>query len=176
MSKKIRLINGNFRSASIKPAGEVLTTVHFSAPFEQLVAEQLGIKNRVYARKADEDDADVRGYDLGIDWFGAQLVIRPRQATLDGKVKLEGKGTEFRVLELTKVNIKRHKDDEQMLITFQATLIDDDAKMQQLIHSVKKDGIDIDITPPSKKAAEEAADQMRLISKEQAQDTAEEND
>lgn len=175
-SKKVKLLNANFRSASIRLSSEALTTVHFSAPFEQLVADQLGIKDRIYKKKADEDEPDMRGYDIGIDWYGAMLNIRPRQGTLDGKAKIDGKGTDFRVLQLNEVTVKRHKDDEQMLISFRVILLDDDAAMHQLIHAVKKDGIDIDITPAAKKAAEEASNQLRLISKEQAAETAEDAD
>lgn len=176
MARKIKLLNANFRSASIKLGSEALTTVHFSAPFEQLVAEQLGVKDRVYKKKQDEDEPDMRGYDVGIEWFGPTIIIRARQATLDGKAKIDGKGTDFRLLKLADVKIKRHKDDEQMLVSFNVTLLDSDAAMHQLMHAVKKDGIDIDIIPPSKKSAFEALDQLRLISKEQAADTAEDAD
>jgi hypothetical protein len=176
MAKRIRLLSANFRSASIKLGAEAMTTVHISAPFEQLVAEQMGVKDRVYKKKADEDEPDMRDYGVGIEWYGPQIVIRPKQGTLDGKARTDGPGSTFRLLKLSDVRIKRHKDDEQMLVSFNATLLDSDAQMHQLIHAVKKDGIDIDIIPPSKKAAAEASDQMRLISKEQAADTAEEND
>lgn len=172
MAKKTKLLNANIRSASMKLGAEVLTTVHFSAPFNPDVAEQLGVKDRVYKRKADPDDPDVRGYDLGIDWYGPMLTLRARQGTLDGKAKIDGKGSDFRVLRLHKVTIKQHADDEQMLISFQVILIDSDAAMHQLIHGIKKEGVDIDIAPAAKKAAVEASNQLRLISKEQADDTA----
>jgi hypothetical protein len=175
MAKKIKLLNANFRSWSGKFGGDALTTVHISAPFEQLVAEQLGVKERVYARKKDEDDPDVRGFDLGIDWYGPGLNFLPVQGTLDGKVKTD-KGVFIRPLRLTAVTIKRHKDDEQMLVSFAVTMLDGDAEMHQLLHAVKKSPINIEITPPSKAAAKQAEDQLRLISREQAEDTAEEND
>ena len=176
MAKKIKLLNANFRSWSGKFGSEAMTTVHVSAPFEQIVAEQLGVKERVYARKKDEDDPDVRGFDLGIDWYGPLLTIQPKQATLDGAVKISGKGISVRPLRLFAVNIKRHKDDEQMLLSFNFLVLDRDGIVHGLLHSIKKDGVDIEIAPPSKKASEEASDQLRLISKEQADDTAEEAD
>jgi len=176
MARKTKLLNANFRSASFKLSSEVLMTVHCSAPFNPDIAEQLGVKDRVYKRKSDPEDPDVRGYDLGIDWYGPMVTFRARQGRLDGKAKIDGKGSDFRVLRLHKVTIKQHADDEQMLISFQIILIDSDAAMHQLIHGIKKDGVDIDIVPAAKKAAADASNQLRLISKEQADDTAEAND
>ncbi len=173
MAKKTKLINANFRSASVKLGSEALTTVHFSAPFNPDVAEQLGVKDRVYKRKADEDEPDMRGYDVGIDWYGPMVTIRARQGTLDGKAKISGDGTSFRVLRLYKMTIKRHADDEQMLLSFQVILIDENSVMNELIRTIKKEGMDIDITPAAKKAAADASNQLRLISKEQADDTSE---
>jgi len=86
------------------------------------------------------------------------------------------KGVFIRPLRLSGVNIKRHKDDEQMLVSFAITMLDAEAEMHQLLHAVKKSPINIEITPPSKAAAKEAEDQLRLISREQAEDTAEEAD
>jgi hypothetical protein len=160
MARTIKLLGANFRSWSGRFASEGITTVHISAPFEQVVADAFGIKDRVYLKK-DAEEPDMRGYELGIEWYGANVTIRPKQGTLNEKVKIDGPGVSFRVLRLHDVKIRRHKDDEQMLLSFNIVLLDEDAKMHGLLHAIKKDPMDLDIQPPSKKSTEEAKENAR---------------
>src|SRR5580700_438347 len=127
MAKKVRLLSANFRSWSGSFGAEAITTIPISAPFERLVADQLGIAKRVYSKR-EEDEPDMRGWVPEIDWLGPLIVIRPNQATTNGKVKLSDEW-EFRALQLNEVKVNRHKDDEQMLISFNVKLLDADAKM-----------------------------------------------
>lgn len=174
-NKKIKLMSANFRSGSIKMGAEPMTSITVSASFDQLIADQLGVKERVYGRKKDAEDADVDGFELGVEWYGAMLSITPKQARTDKQININ-KAINVRALKLWGIVIRHHKDDEQMLISFKFMVIDSDGTIHGLIHSLRKDPFDLDVTPPTKKAAEEASDQLKLISKDQADATAEESD
>lgn len=163
-ARKVKLINANLRNPKLVLGAEVLTQVTVSAPFERLVAEQLGLTSRVYAKKGSDEDPDIDDFGPSIEWYGAVISLRPKQATLNGKVKTTDEIT-LPTLKVWDFKIKRHADDQQMLMTFNVKLQDEDAVLHQMIHSVKKGDIDIDVEVPSKKKGEEALAQLKLAMK-----------
>ncbi len=166
--KRIRLLDANFRGATLKLGSSCLTTVTVSARFDQLVADQMGLKE-VYKRR-NEEDAEVRTWGLDLEMVAASLIIRPKQATTDGRIKIDNE-LRFGSLKVDSFVVKKHKNDEQCLISFHFAMIDEDAAMHQAMHAMRKDPFDCDIQPGNATAVKAAEAQLRLISKSVPEET-----
>ena len=175
MAKRIRLLNCNFRSASVKLSGQtVLTVVSISGPMDRIIGDSLGVTDKVYKGRQEDDDATVCGYELDSEIFG-NAVIKPVQATLNGKVKTDSEIT-LEGVKVADVKIRKHNDDEQLLISLKLTTNDENAALHQLMHTVKKDGFNCDIIPASKTKAAELEGQLKLVNADEDDEEGDEDE
>lgn len=161
LRRKIKLLDAHFQSWRGTIKKPPITVITIAAPFDQLVADQLGLKTDVFKRR-DEGDAGIRGWELDLEIPAGTLVIRPNQATTDGKVKVDQE-LRFDTLEIDNFYIRKHKDDEQRMISFDAHFIDEDAELHQLIHAITRDSFACDVEPGTKARQKDVEKQLQLI-------------
>lgn len=159
MAKRtIELAKCNFRSASLTLGAPCITSITITSAFDPTVAEQLGIKTNVY-KKPEGEDVAVRSVGLECKLLGPSITISPAQLRIDGNDSLS-----LSVLSIELENVKKHKDDEQMLLTSKITLVDEDGRAHQILHLVKKESFDMKIGIANRKDAAQAEKQLALIS------------
>src|ERR1039457_1499917 len=159
MAKRtIELDQCNFRSISIAVGKPVVTSIIITSAFNPEIAEQLGIKTNVYKKPEGDSEVVVRSVGLDCKLLGPSILISPAQLSLDGNTAFS-----LSVLSIELENVKKHKDDEQMLLTSKITLVDEDGKAHGILHRIKKESFDLRIGIANKKEAAAAEEQLKLI-------------
>lgn len=158
-ARKIRLQQAFFRSCKLTVKAEVISIAGVTAQFDHVVADQLGVKEHIFAG----GEAEPRAYELETELYGARVTVRPQQARTDGKITIGGDGVQFTTLCVDNFRIRKEKTHETLNVSFDFSLIDDSHELHDLIYALKKDQFDCIIEPASKKDAETAQQQLKLV-------------
>jgi hypothetical protein len=171
--KRILIMGANFSGHKLSIKSTVLTVATLTAPFDHVLAAALGCKEQIY----DENGGLPEDFD---DWgsrreyLGAKFTLAPNSGAQIDLLKIT-EPVEFASLKIDSFKVKRHRDSEALRITFHITLVDSDAALHQLIHGLKRDAVDVTITPVSKaeaKLAQLQLDQAGAAEEEDEEDGA----
>ena len=163
MAKKhIRLLNATFATQSSTPKDEtVLHKFRISAAFDQVAANTMGIKESWYDENGHLRE-QMREGKPGLELFGATIALRIKQGNLfdAGKELLQTPA-----LQISDFAIRRHKDNDALVVRFSATLADgDDAvTLWNFYRGVRTGQFDVTIEQPSKEKEFAAMTQAKSL-------------
>lgn len=162
--KSIRIPEASFQSGSWSVKTAVLTTLKISAPFNQLVADNLGVKEQIFVDGSLPED--FKRHDLRTELYAAKLTVLPTQGRLEDK-KLRD-GCDLLSLKIHGFTVVRDQGSDALRLTFSLTGLDGAGEIHKIVHAMRRDVFDATITPGSQQAAAAATDQIKMFDKDPA--------
>lgn len=164
--KAIKVADASFASGAWHIRSEVLTRLTITAPFDQLLAASLGIKEQIYDGNGSlaEDFEEWGGRQ---EFYGARLLVQPKQGRLGDAESLNA--VQLASLRVDSFSVRRHADSESLRLTFIVTALDESRQIHALVHGIRRDPFDVTIQPAAKDQAESAKNQMALFAKKKAE-------
>lgn len=162
--RKIRLLGGSFHSYTTTPKkGKVwLVKYRITSKFDQIVADQMGIKDLIY--DPENPPAMRQGWDkLRIDimeLFGATIVVNAVQTDLFGKGK---GGLTFESVKVDGFEILKQKADNGLKLSFDITTAGVFREVQNFLDVVGTEEVTIAIEPANALKVQDSRNQAEEL-------------